>query len=61
MADVAGDDRARALIEAVVHGARRLGQRTIGEGVGDGGTLRPLRECGVDMAQGRFVGAPLPA
>ncbi len=48
------------LVQAIVGVARGLGKRTIAEFVGDGETLRLLREYGVDFAQGYFIGRPMP-
>jgi diguanylate cyclase (GGDEF)-like protein len=53
------DDRVdRHLLEAIVEVSRALGPRTVGEGVGDDDTMRLLRDCGVDYAQGPHVGKP---
>ncbi len=53
------DDRVdRHLVEAIVGVSRALGPKTVGEGVGDSATMRLLRECGVDYAQGPHVGNP---
>jgi EAL domain-containing protein (putative c-di-GMP-specific phosphodiesterase class I) len=56
VADVVSDGRPRALVESVVHLARRLGQVTVAEGVENQATLDVLRECGVDHAQGFHIG-----
>jgi diguanylate cyclase (GGDEF)-like protein len=56
--DLDGDRVDRHLVEAIVEVSRALGPRTVGEGVGDGITMRLLLECGVDYAQGPHVGKP---
>jgi EAL domain-containing protein (putative c-di-GMP-specific phosphodiesterase class I) len=48
------------VIRAVVHVARGLGTKTIAECVGDGATVRLLRELGVDYGQGYHFGRPAP-
>src|SRR4051812_26635341 len=58
VADVAVDEHSRALVESVVHMARRLGQTTVAEGVESEATVTALRECGVALAQGFHLGAP---
>ena len=50
----------RVIVEAVVHLARGLGARTVGEVVADGRALAALREAGVDAAQGYHLGMPRP-
>ena len=55
------DDRVdRHLVEAIVGVSRTLGPKTVGEGVDDGVTMRLLRECGIDYAQGPHVGTARP-
>ena len=49
------------VVKALVDIARGLGKRMIAEFVGDEDTLALLREYGVDMAQGYFLGRPAPA
>ena len=56
--DLHGDHLDRRLVEAIVEVSRALGPRIVGEGVANGDTLRLLRECGVDYAQGPHVGKP---
>ena len=46
------------LVKGIVGIARSLGKRTIAEGVPDVETLALLRGYGVELAQGRHVGAP---
>jgi EAL domain-containing protein (putative c-di-GMP-specific phosphodiesterase class I) len=59
--EVAGDPRSRAIVEAIVDIARRLGQTTVAEGVEGAAALAVLRECGVDLAQGFHFGHLSPA
>jgi diguanylate cyclase (GGDEF)-like protein len=58
--DLEGDRIDRHLVEAIVGVSRALGPKTVGEGVGDSGTMRLLLECGIDYAQGPYVGKPAP-
>jgi diguanylate cyclase (GGDEF)-like protein len=48
----------RQLVRAVVEMALALDKQTIAESVTDEPTLRVLRDCGVDYAQGYHVGRP---
>lgn len=50
----------RYLVQTIVGLARRLGQRTVAEGVEDEATLSLVRMFGVDYAQGYLLGAPAP-
>jgi diguanylate cyclase (GGDEF)-like protein len=50
----------RVIVEAVVHLARGLGARTVGEVVADDRSLAALRAAGVDAAQGYHLGMPRP-
>ncbi len=52
--------RDRALVSGIVALARQLGMRTVAEGIEDAETLSLIGDCGVDYAQGFFVGAPAP-
>ena len=49
------------MVESIVHIARGLEKKTVGESVEDAETLAALREVGVDYAQGFHVGVPMPA
>jgi EAL domain-containing protein (putative c-di-GMP-specific phosphodiesterase class I) len=60
VADMATDYRSRALVESIVHLARRLRKQTAAEGVEDEATVVALRECGVDYAQGFHIARPMP-
>jgi EAL domain-containing protein (putative c-di-GMP-specific phosphodiesterase class I) len=48
------------VVKALVDVVAGMGRRTIAEFVGDGTTLRMLRDYGVDYAQGYEVGRPAP-
>ena len=50
----------RYLVQTIVGLARRLGQKTVAEGVEDAATLSLVRMFGVDYAQGYLLGAPAP-
>jgi len=58
--DLTSNSANRHLIKAIVGLARDFGYRTIAEGVEDGQTLDLLKELGVDMAQGYYLGRPAP-
>jgi len=50
----------RYLVQTIVGLARRLGQKTVAEGVEDEATLDLVKRFGVDYAQGYLFGAPAP-
>ncbi len=50
----------RLLVSALAGLVRGMGAKTIAEFVGDEATIRVLRECGVDYAQGFAIGRPQP-
>ena len=50
----------RYLVQTIVGLARRLGQKTVAEGVEDEATLSLVRIFGVDYAQGYLLGPPAP-
>ncbi|MGA8744247.1 MAG: EAL domain-containing protein [Solirubrobacterales bacterium] len=50
----------RYLVQTIVGLARRLGQKTVAEGVEDVATLSLLRMFGIDYGQGYLLGAPAP-
>ena len=56
--DVVSDPASRKLVEAVVNLARDFGINTVAEGVENAETLTVLKQCGVDYAQGYFIGRP---
>lgn len=55
------NDTLRAIFDASHHVARQLGMKTVAEGVEDREDWEFLRTCGCDMAQGYFIGRPMPA
>lgn len=57
----ARDPRLRAIYDASLELARRLGLATVGEGVADEDDWRLLRDTGCDLAQGYFIAKPMPA
>jgi len=50
----------RYLVQTIVGLAKRLGQKTVAEGVEDEATLSLVRMFGVDYAQGYLLGEPAP-
>jgi PAS domain S-box-containing protein len=59
--DLLENERSRAVVTGVVALARGFGLRTIAEGVESAPTLSLLRDLGVDLAQGFYIGRPAPA
>jgi diguanylate cyclase (GGDEF)-like protein len=59
--DLAGDDSDAAIVTAIVELARRLGLRTVAEGVEDAAAYALLRGMGCDQAQGFLLSRPLRA
>ena len=57
---VAGSSMDQYLVHTIVGLAKRLGQKTVAEGVEDAATLTTLRRFGVDLAQGYHLGKPAP-
>ena len=51
----------RVIVEIIVDLARKLGLKTVAEGVEDEATLAALREMGCDMAQGYYLSRPIAA
>jgi EAL domain-containing protein (putative c-di-GMP-specific phosphodiesterase class I) len=58
--DAMRSSEARAVIQSIVDLGHSLELRVVGEGVEDADTLRYLREIGCDLAQGYFIGRPMP-
>lgn len=56
--DLLDSPQDQRLVQSIVMMARTLGKKTTAEGVEDEGTLRRLRELGVDFAQGYHIGRP---
>jgi EAL domain-containing protein (putative c-di-GMP-specific phosphodiesterase class I)/FixJ family two-component response regulator len=57
----ATDAACRVVVEASLDVARRLGMSTVAEGVETESDWNSLRAAGCDMAQGYFIGRPMPA
>lgn len=57
---VVADEADRAVVDALVRVAHRLGKRTIAERVRDTHTVEALRALGVDYGQGNHLGVPGP-
>jgi EAL domain-containing protein (putative c-di-GMP-specific phosphodiesterase class I) len=55
------DDFRRAIIDAVVHLAERVGAQVVAEGVGDEDDLEAVRASGVTLIQGFYFARPAPA
>lgn len=51
----------RVIVEIIVDLARKLGLRSVAEGVEDGAALNALIEVGCDMAQGYHISRPMAA
>ncbi len=58
--DLVSNTTNQHLVKAIVNIAHGLGQQTIAEGVENSETLDLLREYGVDLAQGSYLGRPQP-
>jgi EAL domain-containing protein (putative c-di-GMP-specific phosphodiesterase class I) len=58
--DLLQNQRSRAVVSGVVALAEGFGLRTIAEGVENQATLTLLRDLGVDLAQGFYIGRPAP-
>jgi len=56
-----GNEHDSAIVRATIELARNLGLTVIAEGVEHEQTLAGLKEMGCDLAQGYFIGRPLPA
>lgn len=54
-------DNAQAAIESIALLARRLGGRTIAEGIESGDDLETVRNLGIDLVQGFHLAMPRPA
>ena len=59
--DLLHDEADAAIVQSVVDLGRRLGLRTVAEGVEDEETLERLAAFGVTLAQGFHIARPLPA
>ncbi len=54
------DEEDQQVARAIIGVAKQFEIKTIAEGVEDEGTLRKLRQMGVDYAQGYHIGRPMP-
>ena len=59
--DLLHDEADAAIVQSVVDLGRRLGLRTVAEGIEDEETLECLAAYGVTLAQGFHIARPLPA
>ena len=55
-----GNARDRELVQATIDLGHAMGLRVVAEGIEDAATLDVLREFGCDLAQGYFIGRPMP-
>jgi EAL domain-containing protein (putative c-di-GMP-specific phosphodiesterase class I)/GGDEF domain-containing protein len=55
------DKNARSLVKSIISASHGLGKEVVAEGVEDEKTLDLLTKMGCDMAQGFFIGRPMPA
>ena len=51
----------RVIVEIIIDLARKLGLKSVAEGVEDGAALKTLIDLGCDMAQGYFISRPIAA
>jgi EAL domain-containing protein (putative c-di-GMP-specific phosphodiesterase class I) len=58
--DACRDASLRAIFEASLGMARRLGMKTVAEGVEDQADWDFVRAAGCDLAQGYFIARPMP-
>jgi diguanylate cyclase (GGDEF)-like protein len=59
--DLAGDQRAAAIVRSTLQLSRELGMGLVVEGVEDAATLALLRNWGCEVAQGYHIARPVPA
>ncbi|WP_297442691.1 EAL domain-containing protein [Sulfurimonas sp.] len=58
--DLKTNENNRAITKAIVSLANTLGIKTVAEYVKDEETYKIVKECGVDLAQGYYIGKPSP-
>jgi PAS domain S-box-containing protein len=58
--DLAANEANQRLVRGIVRIAKDFGYQTIAEGVEDAEALEIVKQCGVDFAQGNFLGPPAP-
>ncbi|CAM3246712.1 bifunctional diguanylate cyclase/phosphodiesterase [Nocardioides dubius] len=61
IADVAADDRSRAIVASTIQLAHALDMRIVAEGVENAATLECLVEMGIDTVQGYHLARPMPS
>ncbi len=54
------DARERTIVDSVIRLAHALGQEVVAEGIEDAATLEVLRGLNCDLAQGYYIGKPIP-
>ncbi len=59
--DMVSESDDRAIVHSTIELGHHLGLETVAEGVEDEATLRLLRALGCDVAQGFYLGRPVPA
>jgi EAL domain-containing protein (putative c-di-GMP-specific phosphodiesterase class I) len=59
--DAGSHESLGAIVRASLEMARQLGMKTVAEGVENIGDWHFLRDAGCDLAQGYFIGRPMPA
>lgn len=60
VAEMMSDPDSRSIVETCIMLARKLGMRTVAEGIEDLPTLMELRALGCEYAQGYYVAKPMP-
>ncbi|WP_164730532.1 EAL domain-containing response regulator [Pelagibacterium montanilacus] len=61
IASLGHSSESRTIVSAIIGMAKGLGLRTVAEGVEDLATFSYLKDKGCDVAQGYFIGRPMPA
>lgn len=60
VAEMMSDPDSRSIVETCIMLARKLGMRTVAEGIEDLPTLMELRALGCEYAQGYYIAKPMP-
>ena len=58
---VSSDQRNAIMVRSTIALAHELGMTVVAEGIEDSGCLRHISEMGCDVAQGYYIGRPMPA
>jgi len=58
--DLAGNHRARTVVESIVDICKKMGIQVVAEGIETEEQLSVLRDCGVELAQGFLFSRPIP-